>query len=90
MLLTLTLVTVAVVVLALVVYLVLILLALRDAKRAVAAIADGLEAVQGHTAPLPAHLTTINGGLSALLQRLRGADGHLARVASLLGLVPHR
>lgn len=90
MLLTLTLATVAVVVLALVVYLMLILKALRDARRAVAAIADGLEAVQGHSAPLPEHLTTINGGLSALLQRLRGADGHLARLTTLLGLVSHR
>jgi hypothetical protein len=90
MLLTLTLATVAVVVLALVVYLVLILAALRDARRAVAAIADGLEAVQGHSAPLPGHLTTINGGLSALLERLRRADRHLSRVTTLLGLVPHR
>lgn len=90
MLLTLTLATVAVVVAVLVVYLVLILTTLRDARRVVAAIADGLEAVQGHSAPLPGHLTTINGGLSALLERLRGADGHLSRVATLLGLVPHR
>lgn len=90
MLLTLTLLTVGVVVAALVVYLVLILTTLRDARKAVAAIADGLEAVQGHSAPLPAHLTTINGGLSALLERLRGAEGHLARVASLLGLVVRR
>lgn len=90
MLLTLTLVTVAVVVLVLVVYLLLILAALRDARRSVTAIADGLEAVERHTAPLPGHLITINGGLSALLQGLRAADGHLARVASLLGLIQHR
>lgn len=90
MLLTLTLVTVAAVVLVLVVYLVLILVALRDARRSVAAIADGLEAVQRHSDPLPGHLTTINGGLSVLLDRLRGADGHLARVASLLGSALHR
>ena len=90
MLLTLTLVTVAVVVAVLVVYLVLILVALRDARRSVAAIADGLEVVQGHTAPLPQHLTTINGGLSALLEGLRAADSHLGRTAALLGLVQHR
>ena len=90
MLLILTLATVAAVVLVLVVYLLLILSALRAARRSVAAIADGLEAVQRQSNPLPAHLTTINGGLSALLQRLRAADGHLAGVASLLGLVPHR
>jgi hypothetical protein len=90
MLLTLTLLTVAAVVVVLVVYLVLILVALRGARRSVAAIADGLEAVQRHSAPLPEHLTTINGGLSALLERLRGAEGHLARAASLLGLVSRR
>lgn len=90
MLLTLTLLTVAVVVLVLVAYLTLILVALRRARASVAAIADGLEAVQRQSAPLPEHLTTINGGLSALLQGLRGADGHLARVASLLGLIQPR
>ena len=90
MLLTLTLATVAVVVLVLVAYLLLVLRELRAALVSVAAIADGLEAVQRHTAPLPEHLTTINGGLSALLQGLRAADGHLAGVASLLGLFQHR
>lgn len=90
MLLTLTLATVAAIVLVLVVYLVLILRDLRAARVSVAAIADGLEAVQRHSAPLPQHLTTINGGLSALLQGLRAADGHLAGVASLLGLFQHR
>jgi len=90
MLLTLTLVTVAVVVLVLVVYLVLIVVALRDARRSVAAIADGLEAVQHHTAPLPTHLTTINGGLSALLERLEAADGHLARIAAVVRVPLHR
>ena len=90
MLLTLTLAVVAIVVAVLVVYLLLIIRALRDALKSVAAIADGLEAVQRHSAPLPAHLTTINGGLSALLQGLRGADRHLARAAALFGLTQHR
>ena len=90
MLLTLTLATVAVVVLVLVVYLVLIIHALRQARASVKAIADGLEAVQHQSAALPAHLATINGGLSALLQGLRAADGHLAGVASLLGLFQRR
>jgi len=90
MLLTLTLATVAVVVLVLVVYLLLILKALRDARASVAAIADGLEAVQRHTTPLPGQLTTINGGLSVLLDRLRAADGHLSRITSLVGLNTHR
>lgn len=90
MLLSLTLVTVAVVVIVLVVYLLLILKALREARRSVSSIADGLEAVQRQSAPLPERLTTINGGLSVLLGGLRAADGHLARVASLLGLFQQR
>jgi len=90
MLITLTLVTVAVVVLVLVVYLLLILKALRQARASVAAVADGLETVRRQTDPLPTDLTTVNGGLSALLEGLRAADGHLAKVASLLGLVRRR
>ena len=61
MLLTLTLITVALVVLALAGYLIAVAWALRDASRSVAAIADGLEAVQRHTAPVGEKLTTING-----------------------------
>ncbi|MBA3761217.1 MAG: hypothetical protein H0X07_11880, partial [Gemmatimonadales bacterium] len=53
MLLTLTLITVALVVLALAGYLIAIAWALLQAKRSVAAIADGLEAVVGTTQPLP-------------------------------------
>ena len=53
MLLTLTLVTVALVVLALAGYLIAIAWALLDTRKSVAAIADGLEAVRSHTAPLP-------------------------------------
>src|SRR5262245_9806076 len=52
MLLILTLVTVAAVVLVLAGYLIAIAWALLDARRSVAAIADGLEAVAGHTSPL--------------------------------------
>ena len=63
MLLTLTLITVALVVLALAGYLIAIAWALLDTRKSVAAIADGLEAVRDHTAPLPEKLTTINGAL---------------------------
>lgn len=86
MLLTLTLVTVALVVLALAGYLIAIAWALLQAKRSVAAIADGLEAVKGHTRPLPEKLQTINGALVALLGGLTAADGHLGRAAKVFRL----
>jgi hypothetical protein len=86
MLLVLTLVTVALVVLALAGYLVAIAWALLSARRSVAAIADGLEQVRDHTRPLPDKLGAINGGLTALLQHLAGADRHLGRAATVLHL----
>ena len=86
MLLTLTLFTVALVVLVLAGYLIAIAWALVNAKRSVAAIADGLEAVAGHTQPLPERLTTINGALSQLLTGLQAADRHLGRVATVFKL----
>ena len=86
MLLTLTLITVALVVIALAGFLIAIAWALLSAKKSVAAIADGLEAVAGHTAPLPEKLTTINGALVALLGGLRVADGHLGRAATVVRL----
>ena len=86
MLLTLTLITVALVVLALAGYLIAIAWALLDTRKSVAAIADGLEAVRGHTAPLPEKLTTINGALGALLGGLEAADRHLGRAATVFRL----
>ena len=86
MLLTLTLITVALVVIALAGYLILIAWALMNARRSVKAIADGLEAVAGHTQPLPEKLTTINGALSQLLAGLQAADRHLGRVATVFKL----
>ncbi len=86
MLLTLTLITVALVVVALAGYLIAIAWALLQAKKSVAAIADGLEAVVGHTQPLPDKLTTINGALSSLLTGLRTADRHLGRAAVVFRL----
>ena len=86
MLLILTLVTALLVVLALAGYLIAIAVALNDARKSVSAIADGLEAVQGHTAPLGERLTAINGGLAALLGGLKSADGHLARAAKVFRL----
>ena len=86
MLLILTLVTAALVVIALAGYLIAIAWALVQAKRSVAAIADGLEAVAGHTAPLPEKLTTINGALVQLLTGLQAADRHLGRAATVFKL----
>lgn len=86
MLLTLTLITVAAVVVALAGYLVAITWALLRAKRSVAAIADGLEAVVGHTASLPEKLATINGALVELLAGLRTAASHLGRAAAVFRL----
>ncbi len=86
MLLTLTLITVATVVLVLAGYLIAIAWALLDTRRSVAAIADGLEVVQGHTAPLPQKLTTINGARGALLGGLEAADSHGGRAARVFGL----
>ena len=86
MLLTLTLITVALVVIALAGYLIAIAWQLVQAKHSVAAIADGLEAVAGHTQPLPEKLTTINGALTQLLTGLQAADRHLGRVATVFKL----
>ena len=78
--------TVPVVVVALAGYLILIVVQLTAARRSVAAIADGLEVVAGHTAPLPEKLTTINGALVQLLTGLQAADRHLGRVATVFKL----
>ena len=86
MLLTLTLITVALVVLALAGYLIAIVWQLIAARRSIAAIADGLEVVAGHTAPLPEKLTTINDALVQLLTGLQAADRHLGRVATVFKL----
>lgn len=86
MLLILTLITAALVVLALAGYLIAIAWALVRTRHSVAAIADGLEAVAGHTQPLPEKLTTINVALTQLLNGLRAADAHLGRVATVFKL----
>jgi len=67
-------------------YLIAIAWALLDTKKNVAAIADGLEAVRNHTAPLPEKLTTINGALGALLGGLEAADRHVGRAARVFRL----
>ena len=86
MLVTLTLVTTGLVVLALAGYLIAIAWALLSARKSVAAIADGLEEVAGHTAPLGEKLTIVNGALSALLETLQAAERHLGRAAAVFRL----
>ena len=86
MLLLLTQITAALVVLALAGYLIATTWVLVRAKRSVAAIADGLEAVNGHTQPLPEKLTTINAALGALLTALGAADRQLGRAAAVFKL----
>jgi hypothetical protein len=86
MLVALTVFTAFAVVVALAGYLIAIAWALNDARKSVAGIADGLEAVQGHTAPLGGKLTAINGGLVVLLAGLQSANGHLARAARVFRL----
>ena len=86
MLLVLTLVATALLVVGLAGYLIAIAWLLTRARRSVAAIADGLEAVAGHTAPLGEKLTIVNGALSALAETLQAADGHLGRAAAVFRL----
>ncbi len=81
MLLTVTLIIVLLVVLALAGFLAVVALALVDARRSVARIADALEAVAAHTTPLEQKLVTINGALSALAGGLQAADHNLGRAA---------
>ena len=87
MLLNLTLVTVALVVVALAGYLIAIAWCLNEARKSIAAIADGLEAVAGHTQPLQEKLTVINGAMLSITNGFRSADAHLGRAASVLRLV---
>ena len=86
MLLTLTLITVFLVVVALAGYLSAVAWALRDASLSIAAIADGLEAVQGHTVPVGEKLATINGALSALAGGFHAVDNHLGAAAGVFRL----
>lgn len=76
-----TLAVVLAVVLALAGYLVAIAVELIRAKRNVAALADGLEAVAGHTEPLEAKVDAIADALGALVEDFEAADEHLAGAA---------
>ncbi len=79
-----TVVAIVIVALVLAVYLFLIAIALRRANRNAGNLAAGLQAVQANTAPLPEHLTTINGALGTLLGGLDAIDRQLMGIAGLL------
>jgi len=67
-------------------YLLSVAFALVQARRDVAGIADALEAVARHVAPLEERLATVNGAMSAIAEGLEAADGHLARAATVFRL----
>lgn len=75
-----TVVVVAAIVLVLVGFLLGIILALYRGQRSLARLVAGLEAVDGHTAPLAPALGAINQGLTALLEALLGADANLKAI----------
>lgn len=76
-----TLAVVLAVVLVLAGYLIAIAWALVQAKRNVAALADGLEAIAGHTDPLEEKIGTIAGALNDLVDGFGDVDDHLAGAA---------
>ncbi|MDX1623044.1 MAG: hypothetical protein R3199_03595 [Gemmatimonadota bacterium] len=76
-----TLAVVLAVVLALAGFLVAIAAELIRAKRNVADLADGLEAVAGHTDPLEEKVDAIADALARLVEDFEAADEHLAGVA---------
>lgn len=84
MLLPLTLAVIAAVILALAGYLVAIAVALARARRNVAQLAAGLEAVAGHVEPLRERLDPVNFALAELLVSLSIVDRHLLGVARVL------
>jgi hypothetical protein len=86
MLVLLTILLSALVVLALAGYLSATAWALIAARNEVRRVADGLELVVGHTAPLNGTMSTINAALVELLGGLQAASGHLRRAAHVFRL----
>lgn len=77
----LTLVVVAVIVLALAGHLIAIAWALIGARRNVARLADGLEAVAEHTAVLEDRVTAVDGALRRVDYHFAAVDEHLVAAA---------
>jgi hypothetical protein len=84
MLLPLTLVVIGLVVAVLAGYLIAVAVALVKARRNVAQLAGGLEAITGHVTPLQDRLGPINATLAELLATLDVVDRHLLGVARVL------
>ena len=83
LLLYLSLAVTAAVVLVLVGYLIGIIIALAQARSSLAKLAGGLIAVRDHTQPLGQHMQEINGGLSALRDRLMAVNADLAAIVNV-------
>lgn len=83
-----TLGVVAAIVLVLVVYLVAIAAALNKARKNVAALADGLEAVAGHTEPLAEKIGTIDQALEGSRMGFEAVDRHLDRAGEAFEKAP--
>lgn len=80
----LTLAAVALVVLVVAGYLVAIAAALLRARRNVARLADGFEAVAGHTRPLGAKIDAVGSALAAVHVDFAALDERFARLAGTL------
>lgn len=76
-----TLAVVAAVVVVLAGYLIAIAWALNAARRNVRQIADGLEAIAGHTEPLGEKIGTIAGAVGQLVEGFTAVDDDLGRAA---------
>lgn len=86
----LTLAVVAAIVVILVVYLVAIALALNNARKNVAALADGLEAVAGHTEPLAEKVQAVDQALTGARIGFEAVDRELSRAAEAFEETPAR
>lgn len=73
------------IILALAGYLIAIAWALARARANVARLADGLEAIAGHTDPLEEKLGTIGSAVGRVADGFGEVDRHLGEVASALG-----
>ena len=80
----LTLVVVAAVVAVLAVHLILIAASLLRANRNLAKLVEGLEAIRDNTTPLDQDLSTINGAVGTLKNRLVTVDEHLRGIIQLV------
>lgn len=86
----LTLAVVGAIVVTLVVYLVAIAVALNNARKNVAALADGLEAVAGHTEALAEKIQTVDQALKGARIGFEAVERELGRAAEAFEEAPAR